>query len=314
MKKFLCFFLFLMLLFVYGCGESEPRHGLNVVFTDDTFINIESVFGDDDAVRLINSVDLIVKGTVTESSEPEYLGIGFPQFVHKITVSEVIKGENVAVGDEISLLSHCGYDDFRNFAKDLDNYDLVRKFTSEELEKYSADPTAKVEIAVQNGTPLYVGGEFVLLLCAPEEGKENWTLWSDRSSVLAVDGEKLNGYAAEYLGDTYAKFLKNVSAAQKTPDVKYDEAYLAELRGVPVENEENALLPDGPISQLHISDMPETLVGAEAVKYLSQNKIYVLDKFPLEYELSYIIKAPYETTAYFGLNGYNPQDEGLRIF
>ena len=235
MKKFLCFFLFLMLLFACGCGESEPRHGLNVVFTDDTFINIESVFGDDDAVRLINSVDLIVKGTVTESSEPEYLGIGFPQFVHKIAVSEVIKGENIAVGDEISLLSHCGYDDFQNFAKDLDNYDLVRKFTSEELEKYFADPTAKVEIAVQNGTPLYVGGEFVLLLCAPEEGKENWTLWSDRSSVLEVDGEKLTGYAAAYLGKTYSKFLENVSLAQESPEMKYDQVYLTGIQNGTVE-------------------------------------------------------------------------------
>ncbi len=309
MKKFLCFFLFLMLLFACGCSEITPRHGLNVVFIDDTFINIESVFGDDDSVRLINSVDLIVKGTVTESYEPEYLGIGFPQFVHKITVSEVIKGENVAVGDEISLLSHCGYDDFRNFAKDLDNYDLVRKFTSEELEKYSADPTAKVEIAVQNGTPLYVGGEFVLLLCAPEEGKENWTLWSDRSSVLAVDGEKLNGYAAEYLGDTYAKFLKNVSAAQKTPDVKYDEAYLAELRGVPVENEEENPMPDGVISQFNVSDLPDIYSETDSEEYVKNNKVYILDNFPLDYSLVELSESPDQWTAYYYLGNTEKSTE-----
>lgn len=234
----MCFLAVMVMIFACGCGENSPKHGLNIVFKHDSFVRIESVFGDGNVVRLINSVDIIVKGTVTASSEPEYLGFGLPQFVHKITVSEVIKGEDIAVGDEISLISHCGYGDFRNFADDPDNSDAMKKMTAAEIEKYSADPSSVVEIAVQNGTPLYVGGEFVLLLCSPEEGEENWILWSDRSSVLEVNDEKLTGYAAAYLGKTYTKFLEKVSEAQETPDVKYDQAYLAGLRDGSVEIDE----------------------------------------------------------------------------
>ena len=219
MKKIFSFLAVFTLIFLCACNETAPKHGLNVVFIDDSVAKIETVFGDDNATRLINSVDIIVKGTVIESSEPDYSPILFPEIINKVQISEVIKGENIAVGDEITVITHCGYGNFKDYI--AANYDKRTKMTAEFIEKNSADPTAKVEIAVQEGTPVYEGGEFIFLLCAPEEDEENWILWSDRSSVLEVDGEKLNGYATSYLGDTYKKFLKTVEKALETPDAKY---------------------------------------------------------------------------------------------
>ena len=228
--KRICLIL-LSLLFLTSCSSPKTLCDYKIVYVDDSIHKIGTAYGDSNATRLINTVDIIVKVTAVSSSKPEYSKLGLPQFIHTVKILEVIKGSDfVSVGENIQVLSHCGYDSFSEYISSSPNSaDARLKLTETEIFEYSSDPEAMVALSEQNGLPLYEGGDFVLLLCYDEEFSR-WTVWSDRSSVMEYVDGNLIGYAVEYLGKTYTEFVEAVENAEKTPEIKYDMDYISGLQ------------------------------------------------------------------------------------
>ena len=240
MKHIYLFFLVVIFILCSSCSSIDSLCDYKVVYVDDTVHMIETGYGDSNAIRLINSVDIIVRGTVVSSSKLEYVNLGFHEFAHKVKISEVLKGEDIiSVGDEIQVNSHCGYVSFAEYIRSSSNSSDARlQLTEKEITEYSSDPEAMVAIAEQNGTPIYEGGEFVLLLCYDENDGSQWTVWSDRSSVMEVIDGNLIGYATAYLGKTYEDLVETFELAEKTPEIKYDLEYIFGIQNGTISAEE----------------------------------------------------------------------------
>ena len=227
MKKLAIFVLIIYVISIFtlsGCEKSPVEK--KVVLSTGEGMLLETAYGDSDPIKLINTVSLIIKGTVTKAEEPYYLdNFGFPRCGYRINVNTILKGNNiVSVDDEVYMYSLSGYVKFSTYASTIDNSMALQvAFPEGEYNKYLVDDNAYVACHFQDDIIPEEGKEYIFLL-TEYDGKNsaaNWVLWSARSSVLLITDNKLEGWATSLFGETYDELIKVIDLSLQTPDVKF---------------------------------------------------------------------------------------------
>jgi hypothetical protein len=206
--KFMIKLLFLLLVIILNlsaCGKPER----NIVYTTGRKIMIEMM--DNDPVRIINDSKLIVKAKVTKAEEPFYYNLVSDMIVCNcyIKINEILKGDElVSVGDEIYISTLNGYMKFKDYVSGR----YHPEFTESEFNKFKNDENAYVACYFLESLIPEEGSEYIFILTEYDgDGrKAHWYPYSDRSGIISVNENELEGYGTKMFGTTYDGFKQIV--------------------------------------------------------------------------------------------------------